>query len=94
MWRDVFGLIFAGADDRNLAPIRRDLPVNLLGGEKDPATAGGKAVLDLARRMKAMGFSNLESRIWPETRHESLNETNRDGITGEFAAWAERVVAD
>jgi alpha-beta hydrolase superfamily lysophospholipase len=94
MWRDVFGFIFAGADDRNLAGIRRDLPVNLLGGEKDPATAGGKAVLDLARRMKAMGFSNLESRIWPETRHESLNETNRDAITGEFAAWAERVVAD
>ena len=94
MWRDVFGFIFAGADDRNLAAIRRDLPVNLLGGEKDPATAGGKAVLDLARRMKAMGFSNLESKVWPETRHESLNETNRDAITEAFATWAERVVAD
>lgn len=93
MWRDVFSLIFAGADDRNLAAIRRDLPVNLLGGEKDPATAGGKAVGDLARRMKATGFSNLVSKVWPETRHESLNETNRDAITEAFAAWAERVVA-
>ncbi len=94
MWRDVFGFIFAGADDRNLAGIRRDLPVNLLGGEKDPATAGGKAVHDLARRMKAMGFSNLESKVWPETRHESLNELNRDAITDEFAAWAERITSD
>ncbi|KAB2949666.1 MAG: alpha/beta hydrolase [Rhizobiaceae bacterium] len=91
MWRDVFGLIFAGADDRNLASIRRDLPVNLLGGENDPATAGGKAVLDLERRMRALGFSNLTSRIWPQTRHESLNELNRDMITDEFAAWAEGV---
>ncbi len=93
MWRDVFGFIFAGADDRNLAGIRRDLPINLLGGQNDPATVGGKAVLDLARRMKAMGFSNLESRVWPETRHESLNETNRDAITEDFAAWAERVAS-
>ena len=91
MWRDVFSLIFAGADDRNLAVIRRDLPINLLGGEKDPATAGGKAVLDLARRMKATGFSNLFSKVWPETRHESFNETNRDAITEAFATWAEKV---
>ena len=93
MWRDVFSLIFAGADDRNLAAIRRDLPVNLLGGEKDPATAGGKAVLDLERRMRAIGFSNLVSRVWPQTRHESLNELNRDAITEDFAAWAEGIVA-
>lgn len=91
MWRDVFGFIFAGADDRNLAGIRRDLPVNLLGGENDPATAGGKAVLDLEKRMRAMGFSNLKTKVWPETRHESLNELNRNAITDEFAAWAERI---
>lgn len=93
MWRDVFSLIFAGADDRNLAAIRRDLPVNLLGGENDPATGGGKAVRDLERRIRALGFSNLTSRVWPQTRHESLNELNRDAITDEFAAWAETVVA-
>lgn len=93
MWRDVFSLIFAGADDRRLAAIRRDLPVNLLGGEKDPATAGGKAVLDLERRMRAAGFTDLTSKVWPETRHESLNEVNRDAITEDFVAWAERVVS-
>jgi alpha-beta hydrolase superfamily lysophospholipase len=41
--------------------------------------------------MKAMGFSNLESRVWPETRHESLNELNRNAITESFAAWAEGI---
>jgi alpha-beta hydrolase superfamily lysophospholipase len=40
MWRDVFGFIFAGADDRNLADIRRDLPVNLLGGDEGPGDGG------------------------------------------------------
>ena len=31
-------------------------------------------------------------RIYAETRHESLNELNRDAITEEFAAWARSVV--
>lgn len=91
MWIDTFRFIFFGADDRNFEAVPRSLPVNLVGGEKDPATDGGKAVLHLAGRMKRMGFSNLETRVYADTRHESLNELNRDVITQDFAAWAERV---
>jgi alpha-beta hydrolase superfamily lysophospholipase len=89
MWRDVFDLIFAGADDRNFDAVRRDLPFNLVGGEKDPATDGGKAVTALAQRMKRMGFSNLVSTVYAETRHESLNELNREMIMEDFAGWVD-----
>lgn len=91
MWRGVFDMIFAGADDRNFAAVRRDLPVNLVGGEHDPATDGGKAVVELAARVRKMGFSNLVSTVYPKTRHESLNEINRDRITADFIAWADAV---
>jgi alpha-beta hydrolase superfamily lysophospholipase len=93
MWRDVFGFVFSGANDANFASVPRGLPVNLVGGERDPATNGGKAVRDLAQRMERMGFSNLVSTIYPETRHESLNEVNRDMITNAFLEWAENAVA-
>lgn len=93
MWRDVFGFIFGGADDANLSGIRRNLPLLLVGGEKDPATDGGKAVEHLARRLRRMGFSNLVSRIYADTRHESLNEMNRNIIMEDFAAWAEAALA-
>ena len=93
MWRDVFGFIFAGADDAKLAAVRRDLPILLVGGEKDPATSGGTAVSHLAGRMRRMGFSNLVSSIYAETRHESLNELNRDTIMADFAHWLEDVIA-
>ncbi|MCO6392212.1 alpha/beta fold hydrolase [Aliihoeflea aestuarii] len=92
-WRTVFGFIFAGANDAGFKPIRRNLPVFLVGGERDPATNGGKAVQDLAERMRRMGFSNLQSTIYDETRHESLNELNRNLITADFAAWAKRALA-
>lgn len=91
MWSDVFELIFDGADDRNFAAVRKDLPFYLVGGERDPATDGGKAVEALAARMRRMGFSNLVSTVYPETRHESLNEVNRDIVMADFAAWLERL---
>lgn len=92
MWRDVFGFVFYGADDRNFSSVRKDLPFHLVGGQKDPASNGGKAVEDLSRRLLRMGFSNLVTKVYPETRHESLNEVNRNVITAEFADWADSVV--
>lgn len=92
LWRDLFGFVFAGADDRNFSNVPRELPINLVGGEKDPATDGGKAVTELAERLKRMGFSNLNSRIYAETRHESLNEINRDVVMKDFGAWVDRIL--
>lgn len=92
LWRDLFGFIFAGAKDRNFVQIDRDLPLLLVGGEKDPATDGGKALSAIETRLRAMGFSNPVSRIYPQTRHESLNEINRDEVMADFVEWADAVV--
>jgi alpha-beta hydrolase superfamily lysophospholipase len=92
MWRDVFGFTFAGADDRALAEVRRDLPFNLAGGGEDPATAKGSAVKDLGKRMQRLRFTDVTSKVYADTRHEGLNEINRDVIMGDFTDWALRVV--
>jgi len=92
MWRDVVNMTQHGGKDSSFAGVRRDLCVNLAGGEKDPASDNGKAVSHLAKRMRAMGFSNLVSKVYAETRHESLNEVNRDIVMNDFAAWAETVL--
>ncbi|RWP35891.1 alpha/beta hydrolase [Mesorhizobium sp.] len=92
MWRDLFGFAFDGADDANFSGVRKTLPICLIGGEKDPATDGGKAVSHLAARLHRMGFSNLVSKVYAETRHESLNEVNRNIIMDDFAAWADSVL--
>lgn len=93
LWQDLFGFVFHGASDANFGKVRKDLPFLLVGGEKDPGTDGGKAMSNLAARMTAMGFSNLQSKIYAETRHESLNDINRDVISKDFADWADKVVA-
>ena len=87
LWRDLFGFVFAGADDAGFDSVPRTLPINLVGGEKDPATDGGKAVTHFAKRLHRMGFSNLKSTVYAETRHESLNEVNREAVMRDFSAW-------
>ncbi|MBZ9675832.1 alpha/beta fold hydrolase [Mesorhizobium sp. ES1-1] len=89
MWTDVVRMAVNGGRDAGFAGIRRDLPVAIIGGEKDPASDYGKGIVHLAQRLRAMGFSNLVSEVYPDTRHESLNEVNRDIIMMDFAAWAE-----
>jgi len=90
MWRAVFDFIFLGADDRNFVTVPRDMPFNLTGGAADPSTGNGKSVTKLAERLRKMGFSDVVSNIYAETRHESLNELNRDIIMEDFATWALR----
>jgi alpha-beta hydrolase superfamily lysophospholipase len=93
MWQDIFGMIFAGADDRNFASIRKSLPFSLFGGGADPSTVNGMAIEELAERMRRMGISHLTSKVWPQTRHEGLNDINRDEITAAFVEWAMKVAA-
>ncbi len=92
MWKAIFDLIFYAATDDNFASVPRGLPFHLVGGGMDPSTDRGKVVERLAGRMRRMGFSNLVSTIYPQTRHESLNELNRDLIMEEFVGWAQRQI--
>ncbi|MFC6489175.1 serine aminopeptidase domain-containing protein, partial [Nitratireductor sp. GCM10026969] len=91
MWRTIFAIELLIAD--GLAAIPKDLPIHLAGGAEDPVTARGRAVKQLAARLKRTGVSNLETRIYAETRHESLNELNRLDIMQDFTHWAAGVRA-
>jgi len=92
MWQDVFRLIYAGGDAQNLAKLPKTLPVHLIGGAEDPATDNGKAVTWLAEEMQKAGLANVTIEILARTRHETLNEVNRDQSMLAFAAWLEKVL--
>ncbi|MCB1387384.1 MAG: lysophospholipase [Nitratireductor sp.] len=89
LWLDLTQMIAAGASDRELARIRRDLPIYLLGGEADPCSDHGKAMLRLADRLRLIGATDLTVRTLPDTRHETLNEINRDEETALLCHWLE-----
>ncbi len=72
----------------SLAPIRKDMPVYVFSGERDPVGANIKGLI---ADLKAAGLTRLTTRIYPGARHETLNETNRDEVTRDLIAWLDGV---
>jgi alpha-beta hydrolase superfamily lysophospholipase len=73
---------------KSLAAIRKDLPIYVFSGERDPVGANIKGLI---QDLKATGFTQLTTRIYPGARHETLNETNRDEVTRDFVAWLDGI---
>ncbi len=72
----------------SLARVRKDLPIYVFSGERDPV---GANIQGLIADLKAAGFTKLTTRIYPGARHETLNETNRDEVTRDLIAWLDGV---
>ena len=73
----------------SLAAIRKDMPVYVFSGERDPV---GANIQGLIADLKAAGFARLTTRIYANARHETLNELNRDQVTRDLIAWLDGVV--
>jgi len=73
---------------KSLAAIRKDLPLYVFSGERDPV---GANIQGLIQDLKAAGFTKLTTRIYPGARHETLNETNRDEVTRDLIAWLDGI---
>src|SRR3984957_15115885 len=73
---------------QSLAPIRKDMPIYVFSGERDPV---GANIQGLIGDLEAGGFTRLTTRIYPDARHETLNETNRDEVTRDLIAWLDGV---
>jgi alpha-beta hydrolase superfamily lysophospholipase len=70
------------------ASVSTDLPVYVFSGEEDPV-GGTKAdsVRDLVGRYEELGIGPVTLRLYPDGRHEMLNETNRPEVEADLVAW-------
>jgi alpha-beta hydrolase superfamily lysophospholipase len=87
MWRDILEGVFFAGNQKNLIKLDKNIPVHILGGRIDPCTNNGKDMEKLALKLKNNGLSDVTCNILDNTRHESLNEVNRDQTTKEFMNW-------
>jgi len=80
-------------DAAALAQIRRDLPIYIFAGDKDPINHGLEWLKPVAERYRAAGIANVSEKYYPEGRHEMLNETNRDEVMLDLASWISKTIA-
>jgi alpha-beta hydrolase superfamily lysophospholipase len=90
LWGDLLGALPGLADPKNLAQIPKDLPVYLTVGERDPLHRKLKDFHALVAGYEGAGLRNVTVRVWPEARHEILNETNRDEVTAAILDWVDQ----
>jgi alpha-beta hydrolase superfamily lysophospholipase len=79
------------ADPAELAKIRRGLPVYVFSGAHDPLNRDLQALQPVVDRYRAAGHS-VEVSIYPEARHEILNETNRAEVVAALGRWIDAVI--
>ncbi len=82
----------AAADPERLRGVRKDLPILLISGDADPIAAGGRAVELVAQRYREAGVADVEVILYPQARHELLNELNRDEVTADVLAFLYRTL--
>jgi alpha-beta hydrolase superfamily lysophospholipase len=87
MWRDILDGVFYAGNKKNLKNLPKELPVHIIGGANDPCTNNGRDMEKLAIKLRNNGLSDVTCKILERTRHESLNEINRDQTTALFISW-------
>lgn len=64
-----------------------DLQILLIAGDKDPVGEYGKGVTDVYKTLRKTGHTNTVMKLYPDARHELLNELNRDEVTEDILHW-------
>ncbi|HEX6959363.1 MAG TPA: alpha/beta hydrolase [Ferrovibrio sp.] len=88
-WIDLLDALEAMARPKNQARIPKTLPVFVIAGRHDPVSVGGRGLQQLLAAYRAAGLTRVESKFYPEARHELLNEINRDEVTADIIAFFE-----
>lgn len=86
LWRDLLDGLLQITSDRALMRIRSDLPILIMGGSADPV-GGDKGMTRLAMHYAQTFHQRLKVKIYPDGRHEMLNETNRSDVTDDLLNW-------
>lgn len=67
--------------------INRSLPLFIIAGEMDPVGKYGKSVKKLFNHYKKLNLNNVSIKLYPEGRHELINEVNKFVIYNDIYNW-------
>lgn len=74
-------------DPAQLARIRKDLPIWIMAGDRDPINHHLEWLRPVAERYRAAGIKDLTEKYYLDGRHEMFNETNRAEVYRDLLGW-------
>ncbi len=92
-WLDLLNGLDRISKPSNVGKVPKDKPLYLFAGDKDPVGDNGKGMKNLYDAYKRAAIFDVRLKLYPEARHETLNETNRQEVTDDLIAWCDEIVA-
>ncbi|MCG8668539.1 MAG: alpha/beta hydrolase [Pseudomonadales bacterium] len=95
LWLDLVNGIGVISKVKNLRNIPNQIPYLLFSGEDDPMSHDPKesGIHKLQKRLEKAGQHSVTVKLFPQGRHEILNETNRAEVMDQIVQWLEQHVA-
>ena len=93
VWIDMLAALDRIAKPSNIAKVPKGMPLYLFAGGRDPVGDFGKGMKNLYDAYKRAAIFDVRLKLYPNGRHEMLNETNRQEVVDDFIAWCDEVVA-
>ena len=94
LFREMLAGVRLMEDPAQLRRMDRALPVLFLSGAMDPVGSFGKGVERAAKSFRAAGMRDVTVHLYPELRHELLNEACREDIYQDLLDWIFQKLAD
>lgn len=86
-YHDLLKLTYNASLKNRIKKTRLDLPLYIISGEQDPVGGFGKDVKRLIKLLESIGFTNIASKLYPDCRHELLNELNNHEVYSDIRHW-------
>lgn len=83
----LFKLIYNLHDTEKLKKMPSNLPVFFVAGAEDPVGNYGKGVEQVCRSFREAGMENVQIKLYPNDRHELLNEADKEDVYGDIYRW-------
>lgn len=86
-YQDLLRLARRAGSKKLIKLTKRELPIYIVSGDKDPVSGYGKEIHKYLNLLKRCGFHNISSKLYPECRHEILNELNNEEVYSDIKQW-------
>ena len=84
---DMMGGIEFISNGKNIARMKKDLPVMFVSGDCDPVGENGKGVIRAYKCFLKAGMTDVTMKLYHGGRHEMLNEINKAEVYQDILCW-------
>lgn len=86
-YHDLLKITSNASNNKLIRMTNSELPLFIISGERDPVGGYSKDIKRLLSTYKKLGFTNIAYKLYPDCRHELLNELNKEEVYSDINHW-------